>query len=176
MREAVGPKFMDQGIERHKGISMNGLSSKKPAFEIALAFGVLFLCVINCDFAAGTSPQPAPSLLVQNDATSREVNPRLTFLKGRWRRPDGGYVIDVRDVDSTGKMDAAYFNPKPINVSKAEATREGSATKVFIELRDAGYPGCTYTLTYDPQTDQLKGVYFQASIQQNFEVIFFRIK
>jgi small conductance mechanosensitive channel len=79
-------------------------------------------------------------------------------------------------VDATGKMDVAYFNPRPINVSKAEATREGSTTKVLIELRDTGYPGSTYTLTYDPQSDQLKGVYFQATLQQNFEVVFFRIR
>jgi hypothetical protein len=73
-------------------------------------------------------------------------------------------------------VDAAYFNPKPIQVSKAEATGEGAATKVFIELRDAGYPGCTYTLAYDPQTDQLRGIYFQAALGQNFDVVFFRIK
>jgi len=98
------------------------------------------------------------------------------MLKGRWRRPDGGYVIEINDVEATGKVDAAYFNPNPIHVSKAEATREGGATKVFVELRDAGYPGSTYSLTYDPQNDQLRGVYFQAAMNQNFDVIFFRIK
>ncbi len=98
------------------------------------------------------------------------------MLKGRWRRPDGGYVIDIKDVEATGKVDAAHYNPNPIRVSKAESTREGGATKLFIELRDTGYPGCTYKLTYDPQTEQLRGVYFQAAIQQNFDVVFSRIK
>jgi hypothetical protein len=97
-------------------------------------------------------------------------------MRGRWRRPDGGYVIDIRDVDSTGKMDVAYFNPNAIHVSKADATQEGGATRVFIELRDTGYPGCTNTLIHDRQNDQLRGVYFQAAIQQNFDVIFVRIK
>ena len=44
-------------------------------------------------------------------------------LKGRWRRPDGGYVVDVKGVDENGKMDVSYANPKRINVSKAEASR-----------------------------------------------------
>ena len=73
-------------------------------------------------------------------------------------------------------MDAGYFNPRPINVSRAEASQEGTTTKVFIELRDTNYPGSTYTLTYDPQSDQLKGVYFQAALQQSFDVVFVRLK
>jgi hypothetical protein len=97
-------------------------------------------------------------------------------LKGRWRRPDGGYVLEIREIDASGKMVAAYFNPRPINVSRAEASQEGTTTKVFIELRDKNYPGSTYTLTYDPGSDQLKGTYFQAALQQSFEVVFVRIK
>ena len=38
------------------------------------------------------------------------------------------------------------------------------------------YPGSTYTLTYDPASDQLKGVYYQAALQQRFEVVFVRMK
>ena len=75
-----------------------------------------------------------------------------------------------------GKMDAGYFNPRPINVSRAEASQEGTMIKVFIELRDANYPGSTYTLTYDPVRDELKGVYFQAALQQSFDVVFVRLK
>ena len=37
-------------------------------------------------------------------------------LNGRWLRPDGGYVLDIR-VDTTGKIDAIYLNPKPINIA-----------------------------------------------------------
>ena len=96
-------------------------------------------------------------------------------LNGRWRRPDGGYVLEIRSVDSSGKLDASYLNPKPINVAKAEATRERSTLKVFVELRAPNYPGSTYTLTYDPQLDQLKGIYFQAVEQQRFNVNFIRI-
>ena len=44
-------------------------------------------------------------------------------------------------------------------------TPEGGALKLFIELRDVGYPGSTYTLTYLPAGDRLTGVYYQAAIQ-----------
>jgi hypothetical protein len=97
-------------------------------------------------------------------------------LKGRWLRPDGGYVIDIRDVDASGKLAAGYFNPRPINVSQAEASREGDTTKVFIELRDMNYPGATYNLTYDPKKDQLRGVYYQPALRQSFDVVFIRMK
>ena len=50
-----------------------------------------------------------------------------------------------------------------------------TTTKVFIELRDTNYPGPTYTLTYDPKEDQLKGVYFQAALQQSYDVVFVRM-
>jgi hypothetical protein len=48
--------------------------------------------------------------------------------------------------------------------------------KVFIELRDVNYPGSTYTLAYDPVSDQLKGDYFQAALRQTFDVFFTRVK
>jgi len=79
-------------------------------------------------------------------------------------------------VDTGGKIDAGYFNPNPINIAKAEATRDGSTLKVFVELRAPNYPGSTYTLTYDPQLDQLRGIYFQAVEQQNFNIFFVRMK
>ena len=97
-------------------------------------------------------------------------------LKGRWLRPDGGYIVEIRGVEATGKLDATYSNPRPINVSRAEAAQEGAFTRVFIELRDGNYPGSTYTLTYDPQSDQLRGIYFQAVMKQQFEVAFERLK
>jgi len=97
-------------------------------------------------------------------------------LEGRWLRPDGGYIIQIRSVDATGKMDAGYFNPRPIKVSRAEATKESGKTKVFVELNDVGYPGSTYTLTYDAKDDVLRGIYYQAAMKQSFDVYFTRMK
>ena len=118
------------------------------------------LCVIALVFAAVTLA----------------ADPGFAALKGRWLRPDGGYVLEIRDVDAKGKMDAVYLNPRPIDVAKAEATRQGTTLKVFVELRAPGYPGSTYTLTYDRKSDQLTGVYFQAVMGQRFEVVFVRMK
>jgi hypothetical protein len=85
-------------------------------------------------------------------------------------------MIAVRSVDPGGRVDAAYFNPRPINVSRAEAVLKGKTARLFIELRDEGYPGSTYTLEYDSTNDALAGVYFQAVLQQSFNVIFVRLK
>ena len=97
-------------------------------------------------------------------------------LEGRWRRADGGYVLDIRKVRPDGAMDAAYLNPRSINVSKAQATRDGVTVRVFVELRAPNYPGSTYTLTYDSKRDELYGVYYQAVEGRSFDVVFARIK
>jgi hypothetical protein len=114
----------------------------------------------------------------QSDAPAVASGPSARFdaLKGRWVRQEGGYVVDVKDVDVTGRIDAAYLNPRPINVAKAQASQTGERVDVFLELRDTGYPGCTYTLTYEPHTDKLLGVYFQAAVGERFPVIFDRAK
>lgn len=91
-------------------------------------------------------------------------------------RPDGGYLITIKSVDASGKLDAAYANPNPLPFAKAEATLDGKAIKLFFELRAGGYNGSTYTLTYDPAADVLKGVYFQAVVQQKFDVYFMRAR
>jgi uncharacterized protein (DUF2147 family) len=93
-------------------------------------------------------------------------------LIGRWRRPDGGYVIEIRGIDAAGKIDGGYFNPRPINVARAEASRNGDGVKVFIELLDVGYPGATYTLIYNPRQNVLEGLYYQPAAGQTFEVVF----
>jgi hypothetical protein len=132
---------------------------------------MLVLVVVFAALATGT-------FFLLHGRTSAGTGTKAAFdsLKGRWLRPDGGYVIDIRDVDASGKLAAAYFNPHPINVSQAEASREGDTTKVFIELRDVNYPGATYNLTYDPERDQLRGVYYQPALRQSFDVVFIRMK
>jgi len=105
-----------------------------------------------------------------------QAQPDFMALKGRWARTDGGYVIEIKGVDPGGQMQAAYYNPNPINVSRAQAARSGAAVTVFIELRGPGYPGSTYTLIHDPKNDQLKGIYHHAGLQKNFDVVFVRGK
>ena len=95
-------------------------------------------------------------------------------LVGEWVRADGGYVLAVSGVAADGKATASYFNPRPINVARAEAKLEGALVGLFVELRDVNYPGSTYTLGYDTATDQLKGIYYQAAQGAQYEVEFSR--
>jgi hypothetical protein len=107
---------------------------------------------------------------------ARAADPDFQTLKGRWLRPDGGYVLEIRKIAADGTMDAAYLNPRPVNVSRAKATRDKTTLRVFVELRAPNYPGSTYTLTYDPKRDELYGVYFQAVQGQSFDVVFVRAR
>ncbi|MGB5746190.1 MAG: hypothetical protein WBM69_04365 [Desulfobacterales bacterium] len=111
-------------------------------------------------------------------AGQSKSGPTVEFDKliGRWLRPDGGYVIEIRNISSGGRMEASYFNPRLINVSRAEVFRKKGGLEIFVELRDTGYPGSTYTLSYNPEQDMLTGIYFQATMGQSFEVIFVRAK
>ena len=81
-------------------------------------------------------------------------------------------VIDKIEADGTAV--AGYFNPKPIHVARARASREGTLLRFFLELQDVNYPGSTYTLTFDPEANELRGEYFQAAMRQSFDVTFVR--
>jgi len=121
----------------------------------------------------------AKPLEVVSNAPPPVVSPAsvdFSKLKGRWERPDGGYVLEIRDIAADGKADAGYFNPSPIKVESTQISSEGGVLKVFVTLRDANYPGCTYTLAYDPQADQLFGKYYQAAAQETYDIAFARLK
>ncbi len=111
--------------------------------------------------------QPAPA------TTS---SPSFDKLTGLWQRPDGGYIIEIRSVGPDGEMDAAYFNPRSINVAKAGASQNGATITVFIELRDRNYPGSKYNLQYDPVFDRLTGIYYQAVQKVTYKVEFVRMR
>jgi hypothetical protein len=96
-------------------------------------------------------------------------------LAGRWLRPDGDYILEIRSVHKEGRLEAAYFNPRPINVSRAEWQNAETGLEVFIELQDVNYPGCTYRLRYLTDRDMLVGVYYQAALGERYDVEFTRI-
>jgi len=97
-------------------------------------------------------------------------------LEGKWVRPDGGYILELRNIKKDGSLAAAYYNPRPIKVFRAEAGRKDGKITLFVELRDINYPGSTYTLQYDPASDRLKGTYFQAVQRQTFDIEFMRAR
>jgi hypothetical protein len=133
---------------------------RRMARALLVAAVLAGLCV-----QTGAAGQPAKAV---------ESDPQR--LIGRWVRPDGGYVLEVREVGKDGTMKASYFNPRPINVAKAVLRAKDGTLTVFVELRDVNYPGSTYTLQYDPTSDRLKGSYFQAVEKQTFSIEFLRGK
>jgi hypothetical protein len=158
---------MSNSAGRGKGASKSKGQLARQRMYIAMLLLVLVFAAITAGIFF---------LLLGRPVAGPEAKPAFESLKGRWLRPDGGYVVDIRDIDANGHMAVAYFNPRPINVSRAEASQEGAVTNIFIELRDVNYPGATYNLTYDPGSDQLKGVYFQPVLQQSFDVVFVRMR
>ena len=104
----------------------------------------------------------------------KKETPDFERLVGNWVRPDGGYVIEISKIYLDGKVDAAYFNPQSIHVSRSTVSEKDGIIELFIELQGKGYPGSTYTLKYNPEYDAMVGIYFQAAIQQPFDVIFQR--
>jgi hypothetical protein len=136
------------------------------------------LAVMSLALVALIHPALAQSQTQTPRPSATPTNPQAAFgvLRGRWVRPDGGYVISVKAVDAGGKLDASYVNPSPLPFYTAKVTRDGDALKLFFELRAGGYNGSTYTLRYDAASDQLKGVYYQAVARQKFEVVFTRAK
>lgn len=147
--------------------------------SVVLAVAIFAAAVLFLRGGRGAAVSPAVFSAVQVTlpaVIAAGASASFQTLNGRWLRPDGGYILEIQSVESGGKIDAAYFNPRPINVARAEATRDGSTLKVLVELRAPSYPGSTYTLTYDPERDQLEGAYFHAGLQQTFDVGFVRLK
>lgn len=137
----------------------------------AAIIAVAFICV------AGLSGDAAAAAAEKTDAVKApSAQSDFQRLEGKWVRPDGGYVLELRNVRKDGSLTAAYFNPRPIKVFRAEAAKKDGTLTVFVELRDVNYPGSTYKLQYDPATDRLKGTYFQAVERQTFNVQFLRAR
>jgi hypothetical protein len=111
-----------------------------------------------------------------SEALAGEFQSDPAQVVGRWMRTDGVYILQLSSPTFDGRLTAAYFNPQPINVSRSGWMHADGNLLVLVELQDQGYPGSTYTLAYQQDTDRLVGVYFQAAAQQRFEVVFQRIE
>lgn len=145
------------------------------AVVIAAGWLVLFAMLTSGDVV---EPPPvvvgAPAetaLPPSAETATADVTPEK--LQGTWQRSDGDYSLQIR-VEASGKLQATYLNPNPIHVAKAEAAQRDGQLTLLVELQDAGYPGSTYRLTYEPKQDQLKGTYLQATSGETFDVVFQR--
>jgi hypothetical protein len=124
------------------------------------------------------APEPAKATSAAPAATppaaAAAVPEPVRKLLGQWMRADGGYTLDLRRADLSGAMEAKYFNPNPINVSRAIWMQGAAGLQVVVELTDVGYPGATYVLKHNADTDRLVGTYTQPQMQQTFEIEFVR--
>ncbi len=102
--------------------------------------------------------------------------PPPSVLLGEWIREGDPYSLHVKEAKPDGTAAVEYYNPNPIRVSGARTSTEGGKLTLLVELRDANYPGCTYTLTYDPGSDRLEGEYYQALQRATYQVRFLRRK
>jgi len=143
-----------------------------------LLISALAVMLVSCGQKPSETekPTPPPPTNATNSASTAQPNPVFKKLLGQWLRPDGGYILEIKSIDENGQMQASYFNPQPIHVSKAEVKTEAGATRLFVELQDTGYPGCTYKLLFDPASDTLVGTYFQAAMREEFSIAFERHK
>ncbi len=98
-----------------------------------------------------------------------------TRLIGNWIRTDSNYQLRILGVSSNGTLQAQYFNPRPINVGKANWEESYGNLKIIVELQDVNYPGSTYKLNYLPDRDMLAGEYYQAVEGQTFYIEFSRV-
>jgi hypothetical protein len=157
------------------------LNRARLAFVVVLAFGIAACHSRDgqpeVPAATTVTPAPAPAATTPVATAPEPAKPTANGfekLVARWLREDGGYILEIRTVSPKGAVDAAYYNPRPINVAKAEAFSENGALTLFVELRAPNYPGSTYRLVYDPASDTLVGTYFQALQKQTFDVSFVR--
>jgi len=105
---------------------------------------------------------------------SSQLSAEFETVRGKWLRPDGGYVLELKALLAENQLTAGYFNPGPIHVGEAKIYQENGFLKVFVKMQDKNYPGSTYTLIYDKESDRLRGIYFQAVQGVEYEVEFTR--
>ncbi len=134
----------------------------------AAGLGLLTACGGRAE-APAAGARPAATVA---PAATAEADPRV-FL-GRWLRSDASYTIEVLRVGEDGSVEARYFNPKPIHVSRALWKSDGRRPVLFVEMTDAGYPGNYYELAYDPGSDALVGRYNHLGLNEVYEVAFSR--
>jgi hypothetical protein len=158
-----------------------------------LLLSLVFLVLVGCNPPSGNSNSATvpnsgsvvaeankidsqPQLAGDTAAKIGMKTPDFNQLTGDWLRTDGGKTIRINNATPDGKLDAEYFNPKPIHVGRAGWLVKEKSLIVFVELQDVNYPGSLYTLEYFPAEDELAGIYYQAVDKENYEVEFVRQK
>ncbi len=151
----------------------NSATERMPWFSSGRIRFLMHILVFALSIVAAVLMAGAAALKAGHSSEQTDFH----HLEGRWVRPDGGYILDLRYISGDGKVRAAYFNPRRINVSRAELRLRNDGTiRLFVELRDVNYPVSTYDLFYNPKSDRFVGTCFQAARKLTRDVEFVRVK
>lgn len=118
---------------------------------------------------------PAVPLGAQLQEAIKVPWPGFQVLLGRWQDRNGMGVMDIKNISNTGVMEMQYTAIEPVHVTQAQAARDGGKTKVQISLLYSRSLCLTYDLTYHPQSDQLKGIFWRKGSFKTTEVVFHRL-
>lgn len=116
---------------------------------IPVLIAVLLLC--NSCNQAQVNNNVSKSAKNLVDTTNQKLQVAATdknLLIGKWVRADAPYQISISALLDNGEMNAGYFNPKSIHVATAAWADADGILQVYLELRDQGYPGSNYKLSY----------------------------
>ena len=134
---------------------------------------VLVAAALGCRGPEAAAPAASAGAAAPAATPAAAAGPER--LIGRWLRSDADYTIEIAAVGPDGKLDARYFNPGPIHVSRAETATQDGKLLMALELQDKNYPGNFYARMYEPGSDSLSGVYNHLGLNQQYEVAFSRI-
>lgn len=101
-------------------------------------------------------------------------NSNVEDIKGKWVRPDGGYILEISEILDDKNLKASYFNPSDIKISVATYEVVKGDIKIHIEFDHKDYRGSKYNLTYDTEKGILSGAYYQATMGQTYNIVFIR--
>ena len=125
--------------------------------------------------APGTGEIDSGDEVVETKTIKEKTTVNIDTLIGRWLRPDGNYILQIDAFKEDRKIEAQYFNPRPIHIERAELIPDENL-RVFIEFNDRGYEGSSYDLIYNLANDALVGKYFQATYGQTYQIAFIRLQ
>ena len=83
-------------------------------------------------------------------------------------------MLRIERFNNDSTINAGYLNPKPIHIAETRRKVIDDTVNFYVIFEDEGYPGSYYSLGYITEEDKLYGFYYQAVINQEFEVVFTR--
>ena len=131
----------------------------RPRFSLIWIISIVLGLAIASSFITYTLRQTdtGPATPSATGEPKTRISGDFDKLIGRWRRTDGGYIIEVRGIDANGRMDAAYYNPAQINEYGVTFSvgRELEQVLMSIGVNYVFGSGDSFGYTIDPDTQEV---------------------